>query len=374
VTLQDNSDVCHFTEFDVSIEVDGEFKVNTIMSKSAEQQYQEILSRKYRHKEYGIKHDARDEDHFLKCADAFLADTGVELGILLSFLKYLQLGVVEATFMIEVFPNVFEATKENLVDGFLAYMDDFEHNYRKEISDVLDFITLDCHELKYLKGEKHDVLPIWDRENRNNRFEVKPMLAVNDKYVFSPVTMKQLKTFWENGFFEWYPPFEIGLDNVKKELEKWKRRYEDEMVQDIASLFVDAGFNPVYPEIEFRSRFPRHDFPDIGDYDVIAINQPKMEMWLIESKVLQKVGSVFEDQMQQKGFFFSDKNDEKFQRRIDYVKNNQGDIAAVLGIDLEGYTIVSYMVTNKLFLSRYKPIGFPIITYHELTRRLGEYQ
>lgn len=374
VTLQDNSDVSYFTELDVSIEVDSEFKINTILSEIAERQHQVILSRKYDQEEYGIKHDSLDEDHLIKCMDAFSEDTSVEFGILLSFLKYLQLSVVEATFTMEVHPNVFEASKEDLIGGFHALVENHEHDYSEKVSNVLDFITLDCDELKCLNGEKHDVLPVWDREKRNNRFEVKPMLVMNDKYVFSPVIMKQLGTFWENGFLEWYPPFEIGLDNLKRELTKWKKRYEDEMVRDIACLLDLAGFKPVYPEIEFNSRFPRHNFPDIGDYDVIAINQPRKEIWLIEAKVLQKVGSVFEDQMQQKGFFFSDKNDEKFQRRIDYIKDNQADIAAVLGLDIADYTIVPHMVTNKLFLSRYKPIDFPIITYHELTRKLEEYQ
>ena len=37
-----------------------------------------------------------------------------------------------------------------------------------------------------------------------------------------------------------------------------------------------------------------------------------------------------------------------------------------LGISESKYHIVPYMVTNKLFESRYKDVSFPIITFNEL--------
>lgn len=85
-------------------------------------------------------------------------------------------------------------------------------------------------------------------------------------------------------------PFEIGLDNVKRELKKWEKRYEDKMMRDIASLFDLAGFKPVYQEIELDSRFPRHNFPDIGDYDVIAINQPRKKCGSLRARSFKKWG------------------------------------------------------------------------------------
>ena len=139
------------------------------------------------------------------------------------------------------------------------------------------------------------------------------------------------------------------------------------MVQDIAAIFRANSEYTVYTEVELFKRFPNDEYPDeLGDYDVIAINTSQKEICLIESKVLQKVGSIYEDQMQQKSFFFQHKDDEKFQRRIDYVKENTGKVLKSFGITPTDYSIVSYMVTNKLFESRYKEISFPIITFSEL--------
>ena len=139
------------------------------------------------------------------------------------------------------------------------------------------------------------------------------------------------------------------------------------MVQDIAAQFRANSEYSVHPEVELFKRFPDDEYPEeLGDYDVVAINIPRKEMWLIESKVLQKVGSIYEDQMQQKSFFFQHKDDEKFQRRIDYVKKNTSKVLASFGIAGDNYTVIAYMVTNKLFESRYKDLSFPIITFSEM--------
>ena len=70
--------------------------------------------------------------------------------------------------------------------------------------------------------------------------------------------------------------------------------------------------------------------------------------------------------MQQKCFFFQHKDDEKFQRRIDYVKENTRKVLASFGVSDNNYSVIPYMVTNKLFESRYKDISFPIITFSEI--------
>lgn len=371
VVLQDNADTCYFTDLDILIEVDSEYKVDTIFSEFSELQYEEMLLRKYEQEHYTIKQDETDKEFLIQCAGAFLDDTGVDLGILISLLEYLQLEVVDKSFVEEIYPNVFEAQTDDLINDFLKLFIEPKDDDLMKSENALRFITLECKKLKLLSGTIHDILPFWDREKRDNRFDVKPVLMQEGKCIFSPVVIKQLATSWKSGFLEWYPPFEIGLENAKTVLAKWKKRYEDEMVQDIASAFRETGFHPVFSEFELASRYPQSDFPDnLGDYDVIAVNQAQKEIWLIESKVLQKVGSIYEDQMQQKSFFFQHKDDEKFQRRIDYIRNNLSKVTTVLKLEAEDYVVIPYMVTNKIFTSRYKKLDFSIISYHELMRKL----
>jgi hypothetical protein len=72
--------------------------------------------------------------------------------------------------------------------------------------------------------------------------------------------------------------------------------------------------------------------------------------------------------MEQKRFFLEQKYDEKFQRRIDYLKNNYRTFFSNKGYDIgnEEYDIKPYMVVNKVFDSYYKKIDFPIVTFDEL--------
>src|SRR5690554_507106 len=129
-------------------------------------------------------------------------------------------------------------------NGLIAIMNWFQKVSLNEMSGKV--LT---SQLKFLNGKVHDILPVWEREKRDNRFDVKPIIMQEDKCIFSPVVMKQLAISWKSGFLDWYLPFEIGLENVKSVLEKWKKRYEDQMVQDIAGLFSKARFDPVSTEV-----------------------------------------------------------------------------------------------------------------------------
>lgn len=373
VILQNDADTCYYTDFDLSISVDYEYKINTILSEEAICRYDDMLLRKYKTKDYHIKSDSDDLAYLEEAIKAFCLDTGINLRELLALLEYMQFDLIKDGIAKEIYPNVFEIDK-------MVLQDSFNNNLVEKIPDIkiiyklIDYITLDTDLIKTIDGKQHDIIPIWEREKRDNRYDVKPIVVLNSKCIFSPIAMYDLLTRWKNGISEWYLPYEIGLASTNTVLKKWKKRYEDEMVQDIARLFSKANFDIVFPEVDLAHRFPNEKHPEeLGDYDVIAINSSKKEFWIIESKVLQKVGSIYEDQMQQKSFFYQHKDDEKFQRRIDYAVKNTKKILNSFNIEDSSYTVIPYMVTNKLFASRYKKIKFPIITYDELRKKLEKY-
>ncbi|MET4561530.1 hypothetical protein ABIA69_002698 [Lysinibacillus parviboronicapiens] len=367
VVLQDNADNCHYTELDVEIHIDSEYKVDTIFSEYSNAKYEDLFRRKYEQVDYTHKNDDQDKQYLLNSVHAFNIDTGIEFSILISLLEYLQFDITSKTFSNEVAPNIFEVETSELYRDFISLLE-FPCEI-EQVEKALGFITLDTRKLKCLNGTEHPILPFWEREKRNNRFDIKPVLSLGDTIILSTVLVNQLGMLWKNGIMDWYLPYEIGLDNLRKEIKNWKKRYEDEMVIDIANMFNNAKFDYVFTDFELYKRYPKSSYPqELGDYDVFAINSVKKEIWLIESKVLQKVGSIYEDQMQQKSFFFQHKDDEKFQRRIDYIVSNYSKVLVDLGIPVEKYKIVPYMVTNKLFASRYKMIDFQIISYHELAK------
>ena len=76
---------------------------------------------------------------------------------------------------------------------------------------------------------------------------------------------------------------------------------------------------------------------------------------------------------QQNRFFYEHKEDEKFQRRIDYLCENLELIIQQLGIiDYKEYKVIPYMCMNKVLDSRYKKIDFLIVSYPELVEKISE--
>lgn len=366
--LQEISDICYQRPDDSFISVDEQFIINIHRENDViEDKYKQGIERKYAIKEYGLKFDEKDQEYIKKVKDAFIIDTGIDYELLLSLLEYICLDLILETEIKEIDTNVYLFPRRTIIDGFISgyepgtFLDE-------AVEKTLDFIILNTSLLKTYGGNKNsDVLPTWDREARENRFDVKPIIINQGSCVFSPVVIYQLWDLWRNGLLNWFPPYEIGLTNVKSVLEEWKKRYEDLMVQDIKKLFDDANFDQAIPEVDLCSRFPQESFPkELGDYDVIAINEKKAEIWLIESKVFHKVGSVFEDLMLQKSVFIQHKYDEKFQRRIDYIEKHMDRIIKAFGLQGTNYSIVPYMVTNKMFYSRYKLLSFEIISFSEL--------
>lgn len=371
VTLQENADICFYSDSDLKILIDDEYRVNIIYDDEILKEYDSILLRKYNSRNYVIKQDEEDKKFMDQAIEAFKEDTGIDLPLLITFMDYMQLEITESTNTHEIYPNVFDIETRILIESFNSIL--HEPVEEIDIINIIDFLTINPQFLKVLNGEQQDILPIWEREKRSNRFNVKPIVRYNDKCIFSPVAMENVHSLWKYGITDWYPPYEIGLDKLSNVLACWKKRYEDMMVFDIVEIFKSQQFDLVVSDVDLNKRFPQDGYPEeLGDYDILAINKTKHEIWVIESKVLHKVGSVFEDQMLQKGFFKQGKYDEKFQRRINYMQNNKEKILESFHVDAGEYKIIPYMVTNKLFTSRYKKLAFPIITFFELQQILDE--
>lgn len=369
------ADMCAYNQTQTCLEFHVTNDYLTLVSQGEvyEKEYLNLKRRMMQNEDYSIKIDCIDKEYFKEVTNAFEPDTGINYYLLIDFLDFLSLAYPSEHLEDEERWNVFTGNRNEIVNEFICWAE--EENYNKlAVGLVIDFLTIDQKALKILKGIKRDFIPINERENRDNRFDAKPLLIIDDKMYFSPAVARELKHKWFDGLLDFMPPYEYGLVHVVKALDKWRCRYQVMMVQDIAKLFRDHCFEIVLTERELCDIDRAGNHPkELGDYDVIAVNISKKEVWIIESKVIKKVGSVFEDQMQQKGFFQQNKYDKKFQRRIDYFTVHMISILTALKIDDPSeFRVLSYMVVNKVFSSRYKQIKFPIISYHELEKILDD--
>lgn len=363
--LQDNADYCYYNSTDILVEITSQFNVDVEASSEEEQRNNILTKRIYDNKDYNIKNDSIDEEFYTKAKLAFKEDIGLDFMDFCTLLNYLcrEFTAMKSDIS-EIQPNVFLTNKVKLIEDFKSTLvEKLDFDY---INSLIDFLTIDTNKIKEWKGEIVPCLPIWERENRCNRFDVKPIISRDENIIFSPVMCDDLLKRWIYGLPEFYPPYEIGLDNLKCILKDWKKRYENQMVLDINKLFLEKNFCYVKPEVELHDQDKKGAHPiELGDYDVIAVDAEKQIIYLIESKVIQKVGSIYEFSMQQKSFFFQNKYDEKFQTRIDYMKTHHSDFFASQNIDTKGFTIQPYMVVNKVFFPNEKTVSFPIISLYE---------
>ena len=367
--LQSHSDMCFHTSADTHFIVLDDYRLNVELGEEYQRLLDSIQNRSYESGVYDIQGDEIDKEYFEKVNKGFLTDTGMDFRVLESVLRQLM----ESSFPSD---NVnYKEIKPNII---CISQEDAIHDYSKFVTEVVpiqivkkayDFLTISAEKLKSAAGKQHPILPTWERRQRNERFDVKPLLSVGDSYIYSPVAIKELHNRWTHGWFQFYPPYEMGLDNALSELWGWKERYEQKFSVDVRDAFRNLNYSFAEADVEIHKKDRVFNHPiELGDYDVIALDMNNRKIFIIECKVLQPVGSVFEHSMQQKGFFKQNKYDEKFQRRIDYLKNNYQTFFNNIGYDLssEKYEIAPYMVVNKVFASYYKNVTFPIVTFDEL--------
>ena len=371
ISLQNSSDLCFHTDSKTKLCVLDDYRIDVEFGKAYLSKYTTTSKRRLSSSAYDVKGIEKDKEYFEKVATAFYVDTGVSFRVLESVLHQLS----ESSFPSEIIsfneiaPNVCQINIDDLIKDYCSFvLEDVSYDNAKR---AFEFLTVDISKLKTINGKDCPVLPIWEREKRNNRFSIKPLLRDGDNYIYSPIMTDEIRKRWTNGFMQFYLPYETGLPNVVAELAGWKNYYEHLFSTDIEHLFKDLEFDYYKHDVDIRREDRKGNHPSInelGDYDVIGLCISIKTVFIIECKVLQPIGSIFEHSNEQKRFFKEEKFDEKFQKRINYFSKVYRSFFANIGYDLGDcvYQIRPYMVVNKVFESYYKKVLFPIVTYDEL--------
>ena len=366
--LQDCSDQAHYKLFDAQIEIEDDYRVSTKYPNDKSDYANSQNRRIYNCKDYVPQ--INNEEYWINQAlNAFYNDTKVPLAAIIGLCSNYLASEFHYTFTHESEPDVFEINKDDLISDLESIL--LDKNQINDYVKALDYLTIDTSKIKIIGDANFPFVPVWEREKRDQRFDVRPIVANENRLIFSPAVMHELATMWEVGLQEFYPPYEINLNNFTSVLKQWKTECETQMETDIEHLCKNVGYI-TYKNLKLNKVNKKHP-SNLGDYDVVAIDTTRKLVWNLESKFLIKVGSIKEYANHQNSFFISNKKDEKFARRIAYLSTNLVEILNSLGIDdANQYTMKSYMVTNKVFSSFYKKIDFDILTFSELKALLSE--
>lgn len=292
---------------------------------------------------------------------AFYEDTGVDYTALLLVLDMLKSNAFLSQFEC-ITNNIYCTTKDFLINKLkLAAKTAL-------VTKAVDFLSLNPFKIKFADGKMHDIIPTWDRKKRTERIDIKPIIEVNGYVFLSPPVFNTSFVEWKCAFDQLCLPFETGLSKTKSIIDVLMKKAQKNLVEETELIFRELDGFRVEKNVFLHKRDKSMGFPEnLGDYDIIAVNETLKIIFIIECKHLEMTKTVHEVYSKYKYFFECQKNGEKFNKRIDYCKKNYRLILkSVFNIeDNSNYSIVPIMLFNKL-MEPVKPIkSFKITSFHE---------
>ena len=314
-----------------------------------------------------------------KIMDAFFEDCGFHFSLMLAVLTYFSFDFQSnKEHWEEKMPNVIYYDSNFAIDDIMTFVEFQKEGHIStipvkpgDILNVLEFLTLDVSKIKTKKGKPTNYIPIGDREGRDNRFETKPLIFCDGHFIFCPSSFKMLERMWINGILQRYPPYEYGLNKFVSALDELKKKQEQSIVFNVVKIFEDSKII-AWPNVDLHKKDRKNNPKDLGDYDVIAFDEKNRKIYLIECKVFQRAGSVYEFASQLRRFD-GKKYAEKFQKRIEFFSKNYARIINSFGAKAPECKIAAYMVTNKNVYTNSKP-SFEIIPYYEFKKMIESHK
>ena len=308
---------------------------------------------------------------FIERAKAsFEADTEIPFDSFIDVLDVLSLDCLDYSNDSHVSPNVISANKSRMVEELSQSLNGDPDTQMSER--CLDFLTLDVGALKQIGGKQLDYLPFGRVKDRPNRLELKPLLALDNQLVYSPVQIGMLKRRWLHGIMDRFLPVKVAFPKLSSTIEDWKRRYEKTLETDVEDCFISNGFprKDVYRGLELckKGNHPQY----LGDYDGLAYDTSNATIWVVECKEYEKVESAYDYMQLQQRWFGQDGKLLKFERRIKYMQDHLEEIANDLGLaHQDPLQLRPYLVSNKIFTNLIGNSNFQVITLSELNELLS---
>ena len=365
VSLCDEADILHFAPPGFGIEVDDDFIVNAIEDDSKVAISKSLRERQLLDPGHLGGATTEDIDHVTKAKSAFLKDTGMSFECFLDVLNELALDIDKDVKEAKHHLNVVLIGKRDL-EAFLTYKLGTVYE-EQELKACIAFITLDPTGLRVISGRELDYLPFGRIKDRPNRLELKPIVALGGKLLFAPTVLGMLRRRWISGIAQRFLPVKDTFNSLYGVICQWKRHFEKSLENDAYQCFIDSGYGKTnaYKGLELKKKGKHPEY--LGDYDVLAYDQENEIIWAIECKEFEKVESAFDYMQLQERWFGRKGLLSKFERRIDYLKNNTRQVANDMGFNYESIPEVrALLVCNKLFDNLLGTSSFEVVTLNEL--------
>lgn len=154
---------------------------------------------------------------------------------------------------------------------------------------LVQFLTLDPAQIRRLvgKSEAEPDVPVWEHFKRDSRYLIRPLVDIGEGELgWGAATVGRVSSIWTGSIADGYLPADFGWPNVAKAVRTIKAGIEKQL--EIRAAEICSRTTPyVLHGIDFRRRFPKEKFDDVGDYDVL-VYWPEQNRWMsVECKYNQ---------------------------------------------------------------------------------------
>lgn len=142
------------------------------------------------------------------------------------------------------------------------------------------------------KEEAADDVPVWEHAKRGTRHTIRPLIALTDgRLLWGAAAVDRTRRIWAGSISSGYLPADYPWPAVRAAVGQLKRELENGL-EDRAYEICARAMPFTIKGVDFRDRFPKQCFPDVGDFDVLAY-RPDENQWLtVECKYNQPAFSL----------------------------------------------------------------------------------
>jgi hypothetical protein len=150
-----------------------------------------------------------------------------------------------------------------------------------EAKSLVNFMTLDPAKIRRLLGKSLDEsdVPVWEHNKRGHRYTIRPLITTDENHLaWGAAAADQAAHIWTGSISNGYLPAEFNWPHVTKTVGNIKVGIERRL--EVRAFEVCSRATPwLLHGVDFKSRFPKERFEEVGDFDVLAY-WPECNRWL----------------------------------------------------------------------------------------------
>lgn len=269
---------------------------------------------------------------------AFMADLGFSFTTLAITLDVLQSWADINQIDLE---NHYCASFNKLISVCLKEVSELQYSNEvvteQEIREVINFLTLDADRVvkKLGSDEVEFDVPVLEYNKRDQRLNIKPLIKIsNDSVLWSAGCAFRTRKIWLARISEGCLPANFSwksvntvVDSIKKDIEK-----KLELVTfEIFNRYFHSNY--CHHGIDFKRKFKKEGFDDVGDYDVLTYI-PQSNTWIMVECKYNQTPYCLQDMKRLRNRVFDEGRKThvpKILKRHDFLIQNHNKICELLG-------------------------------------------